>query len=165
MSADTFAVSTSGEDLKNRFSALAIENTDEALDLAAAGVATSNLGVAKKSQAKDRSEEIYGLEGQFDIDNAFIIFCFFEDLHRQQDFLKETWDRCKVGTCDLAVASVRTNLAFNLVRRAKEELIAILDPKRYWTPQSYQALSLTIFYENSIPKSTRSSRMIADRSL
>ena len=98
MSADTFTVSTSGEDLKNRFSALAIEDTDEALDLAAAEVATSNLGVAKKSQAKNRSMEIYELEGQSDIDDAFTIFCFFEDLHRLQDFLKETWDRCKVGT-------------------------------------------------------------------
>ena len=76
MSADTFAVSTSGEDLKNRFSAVAIEDTDEALDLAAAEVATSNLGEAKKSQAKDRSVEIYELEGQSDIDNAFTIFCF-----------------------------------------------------------------------------------------
>lgn len=136
MSADTFAVSTSGEDLKNRFSALAIEDTDEALDLAATEVATSNLGEAKKSQAKDRSVEIHELEGQSIIDEAFTIFCFFEDLHRLQDFLKETWDRCKVGTCDLTVASVTTNLAFNLVRRAGEELIAILDPKRHWKPHT-----------------------------
>ena len=165
MSADTFAISTSREDLKNRFSALTIEDTDEALDLAGAEVATSNLCAAKKSQAKDRSVEIYELEGQSDIDDAFTIFCFFEDLHRLQDFLKETWDRCKVGTCDLIVVSVTTNLAINLVRRAEEELIAILDPKRYWKPHYYQVLSLNIFFEDSIPKSTRSSRMIADRSL
>ena len=136
MSAYTFAVSTSGEDLKNGFSALAIEDTDEALDLAATEVATSNLGEAKKSQAEDRSVEIYELEGQSGIDDAFTIFCFFEDLHRLQDFLKETWDRRKVGTCDLTIASVTTNLAFNLVRRAEEELIVILDPKRYWKPHT-----------------------------
>ena len=92
------------------------------------------------------------LRGQSDIDDAFAIFCFFEDLHRLQDFVKETWDSYRVGKCDLRVASVTTNLALSLVRRAEEELIANLDPKRYAEPKSYQALSLTIFYEDSFAK-------------
>jgi len=92
------------------------------------------------------------MEVQKDIDDAFTIFCFFEDLHRLQDFLKQTWEEYKAGKCDLTIVSVTTNLAFNLVRRAEEELIANLDPKHYAKPRSYGALSMTIFYEDSFDK-------------
>ncbi len=141
----------SAEELKNRFSVLGLEETGDDLDLVA-GEAATDLSVAKKNPAKDCIVEIYELEDELDIEHAFIIFCFFEDLHRLQDFLQETWKGYKSSKCDLTVASVTTNLALNIVRRAEDELIANLNPKRYSKPDSYQALSMTIFYEDSFAR-------------
>lgn len=139
---------TTAEDLKNRFSVLGLEETVDDDDLTADEAATE-LGVAKKRPGKDSIVEIYELEDRVDIEHAFIIFCFFEDLHRIQSFIQEVWREYKTNKCDLTVASVTTNLAFNLVRRAEDELIANLDPKRYSKPDSYYALAMTIFYEDS----------------
>ena len=141
----------SAEELKNRFSVLGLEETGDDLDLAATEAAT-DLSVAKKSPTKNCIVEIYELEDQSDIEHAFIIFCFFEDLHRVQKCIQETWKDYRTSKCDLTVASVTTNLAFNLVRRAEDELIANLDPKRYSKPDSYRALSMTIFYEDSFAR-------------
>ena len=115
------------EELKNRFSVLGLEETVDDEDLTAAEAATE-LGGAKKRPGKDSIVEIYELEDRVDIEHAFIIFCFFEDLHRIQSFIQEIWKEYKTNKCDLTVASVTTNLAFNLVRRAEDELIANLDP-------------------------------------
>ena len=51
------------EEVNNHFIALAVEDPDEVLDLAAAEVATSNLNVVKKGQGKDRPIDVYELEG------------------------------------------------------------------------------------------------------
>ena len=136
------------EELKNRFSVLGLEETVDDEDITAAEAATE-LGVAKKRPGKDSIVEIYELEDRVEIEHAFIIFCFFEDLHGIQSFIQEIWKEYKTNKCDLTVASVTTNLAFNLVRRAEDELIANLDPKRYSKPKSYYALAMTIFYEDS----------------
>ena len=136
----------SSQELANRFGALDVEELDESLNVAA-----SDVVIANKKPAKSRSIDVYELETQWEIDDAFIIFCFFEDLHRVQKALKETWQSYKAGTCDLVTASVVTTLAFSLVRRAEEEIIS-LDPERYSKPRSYDALSLEIFYEESIRK-------------
>ena len=136
----------SNQELANRFGALDFEDLDEALNVSA-----SDVVIAKEKPAKGRGIDLYELEGQSEIDYAFVIFCFFEDLHRVQDALKATWESYKARTCELVVASVITNLAFNFVRRAEEEIIS-LDPKRYSKPRSYDALSLEIFYAESFSK-------------
>lgn len=69
-----------------------------------------------------------------------------------QKFLQETRKDYKTRNCELTVASVTTHLALSLVRRAEDELIANLDPQRYSKPDSYRALSTTIFYEDSFAK-------------
>ena len=134
--------------MKNTFSVLSLEETVDDVELTSAEAATK-LGVAKKRPGKDAIVEIYELEDRVDIEHAFIIFCFFEDLHRIQNFLQDIWKEYKNNNCDLTVASVTTNLAFNLVRRAEDELIANLDPKRYSKPDSYHALAMTIYYEDA----------------
>ena len=141
----------SAEELKNRFGVLSLEETGDDSDIAATEAAT-DLGVAKTSPTNNCVVEIYELEDQSHIEHAFIIFCFFEDLHQVQKFLQETWKDYKISNCDLTVASVTTNLALSLVRRAEEELIANLDPQRYSKPDSYRALSTTIFYEDSFAR-------------
>ena len=71
--------------LANRFGALDVEGLDESLDVAA-----SEVVVTKKKPADFRSVDVYEFESQWE-DHAFVIFCFFEDLHRLQSALKETW--------------------------------------------------------------------------
>lgn len=134
------------QELANRFRALDVEDVDESQNFAA-----SDVVIANKKPSKGRSIDVYELEYQLDIDHAFLIFCFFEDLHRVQDALKETWESYKAGKCDLVVASVITNLAFILVRRAEEEIIS-LEPNMYSKPRSYNALSLEIFYAESFSR-------------
>lgn len=75
---------------------------------------------------------------------ASVVFCFFEDLHRVHDVLNETRESYKVGTRDLVVASIITNLAFNVVRWAEEEIIS-LDPEMLSTSRLYEVWSLKIF--------------------
>ena len=142
----TSSMEESSQEMANRFGTLDVEDLDESLDVAASDVVITN-----KKPAKGHSIDVYELEGQCEIDHAFIIFCFFEDLHRLQNALRETWESYKAGTCDLVLASVVTNLAFSLVRRAEEEIIT-LDPERYSKPRSYESLSLEIFYADSFGK-------------
>ena len=130
----------------NRFSALDVEDLNEF-----PGIAVSDVIVANKKSVKGRIIDVYELQGQSEIDHAFVIFCFFEDLHRLQDTLKETRESYKAAICPVVVASLVTNLAFNLVRRAEEEIIS-LDLKRYSKPRSHDALSLEIFYAESFSK-------------
>lgn len=73
------------QEVVNRFSALDVEDLDES-----PGIAASDVIVANKKSVKGRTIDVYELEGQSEIDHAFVIFCFFEDLHRLQDTLKET---------------------------------------------------------------------------
>lgn len=142
-------VPISGEELKNRFGALGIEDTSDDLDLGVSDVLASGLGGAKRNSTQTSTVDVYELERQSDVDDAFIIFCFFEDLHRIQETLERIWKEYKDGKCELTIASVTTNLALNLVHRAEEELIASLGSKNYKKPRSYQALSMVIFYEDS----------------
>lgn len=132
--------------LVNRFGALDVEDLDESLSVSASDVVITNT-----KHVKARTIDVYELEGQSEIDHAFLIFCFFEDLHSVQDTLKETWEGYKAGTCDLVTATVITNLAFHLVRHAEDAIIS-LDPKRYSKPRSYDAMSLLIFYAESFSK-------------
>lgn len=132
--------------MANLFGALDVEDLDKSLNVAASDVFITN-----KKPAKGHGVDVYELECQSDIEPAFVVFYFFEDLHRVQDSLKETWESYKAGTCDLISALVITNLAFNFVRRAKEGIIN-LDPERFSTPRSYDALSLEIFFAESFRK-------------
>ena len=64
------------QEVVNRFSALNVEDLDES-----PGIAASDVIVANKKSVKGRTIDVYELEGQSEIDHAFAIFCFFEDLH------------------------------------------------------------------------------------
>lgn len=132
--------------MANLFGPLDVEDLDKSLNVAASDVFIKN-----KKPAKGHGVDVYELGGQSDIEPAFVVFCFFEDLYRVQDSLQETWESYKAGTCDLISAMVITNLAFNLVRRAEEGIIS-LDPERFSTPRSYDALSLEIFFAESFRK-------------
>ncbi|KAF7908336.1 uncharacterized protein EAF01_004091 [Botrytis porri] len=58
------------------------------------------------------------------IDLDFVVFCFFEDLQRIQEFLKETWKLVTKEELDATTASLVSNLAFSLARQIEDELIS-----------------------------------------
>ena len=80
----------SNQELAHRFGALDFEDLDEALNVSA-----SDVVIAKEKPGKGRGIDVYELEGQSEIDYVFVIFCFFEDLHRVQDALQATWESYK----------------------------------------------------------------------
>lgn len=138
--------------LSNRFGMLNVEDTNDiVLDLAASDIsATSAAKKSSKATAQD-SWDVYELEIQYGTDLAFLIFCFFEDLHRIQDFIKETWRKQKAGTVDVETAAVTTNIALDIVRRAEEDIIATA-PALLAKPRSYQEIAMVIFHADALAK-------------
>lgn len=60
----------------------------------------------------------------------FVALCFFQDMHRIQDFIKETWQMYKRQEIDLITASFVTNAAIEIVGQAEVEITEILFPGR-----------------------------------
>ena len=84
----TTKISTSSDDLGSRFNMLEVEETDDiVLDFAA-----SDVSAAKKIflSTVQHTCDVFELEVQRGTNLEFAIYCFFEDMHRIQDFLKET---------------------------------------------------------------------------
>ena len=64
-------------------------------------------------EAESTEEEMY-----------FALFCFFDDLNRLRQFLRNLWQQYDAGILNLMTVSVTTNTAINLVRRAEQDFIA-----------------------------------------
>lgn len=79
---------------------------------------------------------------------SLMIFHFFKDFHRIQDFLHGIWKRYKNRKLDLGSARLMTNLAFELVRRNEYEILATA-PKLFSMKRSYDTIAIVIFYANS----------------
>jgi hypothetical protein len=77
-------------------------------------------------EVEDNSEEVY-----------FAFFCFFEDLNNLREFISNLWRDYQQGKVDLVTASLTTNMAFDLVRRAEADLIAVMPVFK-----SYREISL-----------------------
>lgn len=103
---------------RNRFSALDLEDTDE---ITPADISTTKAHT-KRPQQKDNTYAIWELEVGSLLEITFATFCLFEDLHRIQEKLKGTWRKCKAGKLDIISATVVTTAAFDLVRRAEEDV-------------------------------------------
>ena len=83
----------------------------------------------RRYEVETDDEEIY-----------FALYCFFDDLDRLRDFILDLWIDYKSGDLDLVTASVTTNMAFQLVSRAEQDLISTF-PKL----KSYNEIS-GVFY-------------------
>ena len=143
---------TFDDDLTNRFGMLQVEDKDDDVDITAPEITVERKDTSKKPQAKAPSErEVWELAEEFSIEISFIVFCFFEDLHRIQNFLKKTWQEYKHGRVDLMTCTMTTNLALDLVRRAEEDVIGQA-PEMIGKPRSYEAISMLIFFVNSFKK-------------
>ncbi|TGO53607.1 hypothetical protein BCON_0120g00040 [Botryotinia convoluta] len=90
------------------------------------------------------------LEEEFlEMKMSLMIYYFFEDLHRIQDFLHGIWKRYKDKTLDLLSATLITNTAFELVCRSEQEFLGNA-PKLFSKKRSYDTIAAVIFYSNGL---------------
>ena len=130
----------------NRFELLSVKDTEDILEATGPqiGVHSAN-NKANQSKARD----VYELEVEPSTEYAFAVFCFFEDMHRVQNQLKEIWNLYKIGSCDLVTASMTTNAAIRLVRNAEEEVEGSKMAKlSSWHP--YQDICVEIFFYDAV---------------
>jgi hypothetical protein len=121
---DNVQISNPITPLSNRFEKLEVEDTtDQNFDISAAETALSTVkSTAATKFPKGTSVEVYELDRSIDIDLPFIVFCFFDDLHRIRDFIRQTWQQFSHGQIDLITASLVTNVALTLVRESEERI-------------------------------------------
>ncbi|ESZ92597.1 hypothetical protein SBOR_7014 [Sclerotinia borealis F-4128] len=94
----------------------------------------------------------YELEDEsIEMKMSLMIFYFFEDLHRIQEFLHGVWKKYKSGKLDLVSASLITNSAFEIVHRNEEEILATA-PKLFSKKRSYDTIATVIFYANAFSR-------------
>jgi hypothetical protein len=74
----------------------------------------------KTTARKNQTVVVYELETDNSVDRVFDVFCFFEDLHCIQQFLKDTWTKYHLGELNLLTAAIVTDVALDIARR--EEL-------------------------------------------
>ncbi|TGO12718.1 hypothetical protein BTUL_0083g00210 [Botrytis tulipae] len=84
-------------------------------------ITTDDIINASKSKTK-KHLNICEMEIEDKIDLEFVVFCFFEDLQRIQEFLKETWKLVVKEELDAITASLVSNLALSLARQIEDEL-------------------------------------------
>ncbi|KAF7952395.1 uncharacterized protein EAE97_001892 [Botrytis byssoidea] len=84
-------------------------------------ITTDDIINASKSKTK-KHLNICGMKIEDKIDLEFVVFCFFEDLQRIQEFLKETWKLVVKEELDAITASLVSNLALSLARQIEDEL-------------------------------------------
>ncbi|KAL8669911.1 MAG: hypothetical protein Q9168_005518 [Polycauliona sp. 1 TL-2023] len=130
---------------------LSSRNLQESLDVDPADTFDSGSDSGKSASAPGADgNNVYELdfEDGFDEELAFIIFCFFEDLHCTQDYIKELWRKYKARKCDLHTAAITTNAAFDVVRQAEEDLVAQV-PTVFHEKRSYDSIATKIFYADA----------------
>jgi hypothetical protein len=75
--------------LANRFEALTIEEIDEEI-ITSTPSAVPRLSTISTTKSKTPVAKLYEFDLGTDQDLHFVVFCFFEDVHRLHDFLSET---------------------------------------------------------------------------
>ncbi|KAI9645106.1 hypothetical protein NHQ30_005840 [Ciborinia camelliae] len=114
------------ESLTNMFEILDVEDISDE-DLPAADLKSGN----SQATIKSTPVETYELDEDPEIDVPFIVFCFFEDLHRIQEFIKDTWTRHKNGDLDISTAYLLTNYATSIVQQEELRILKSL-PAQYF---------------------------------
>ncbi|KAE8447851.1 hypothetical protein EG329_010080 [Mollisiaceae sp. DMI_Dod_QoI] len=125
--------------LDNRFEALEVEdvNDDDTVDVQK--VSQRNKSAPKKLQAE--KSDACELDQAIEDDLPFFVWCYFEDLHRLQDFLVETWKQHSHGKLHVSVAAIVTSIALELVQKSEEELVQ-LAPNRFRDAETTQYRSI-----------------------
>ncbi|MCJ1353173.1 MAG: hypothetical protein MMC33_003158 [Icmadophila ericetorum] len=133
--------------LANRFEILEVEELPD-IDAFASSPSANTTKRAKKSKSKS-VVDVYELEDDMDDDDiAFMIFCFFEDLHRIQDYIGEIWKSYRAGETNLQTAAITTNVALDLVRQAEAKILDTA-PKLFNKKRSWDTIAIIIFYADA----------------
>lgn len=100
------------EDLTNLFTCLEVEEPSVS--------ATAE----RTSAPSSKVHENVAFEVQDGGDQAFAIWCLFEDLYDIRSFVIDTWFEYSNGDVSLLATTVTTDIAFGLMRRANNDFIA-----------------------------------------
>ncbi|KAI1413630.1 hypothetical protein F5Y13DRAFT_198447 [Hypoxylon sp. FL1857] len=111
--------------IENRFSHLNVEDLDDSYHLTPTETA---LATSNTSPNIPKSVDVFELEEKRTFEDAFVVFCLFEDLHRIQRKHKEIWEDCNSGKTNLIAATAVTQAAICMIRQAEEELCSTLFP-------------------------------------
>lgn len=103
---------------RNAFAALDVQDTVS--DSEDSNVTSQTTETATEQQ--DRTRRVYELEVDRGIELAFMVFSFFEDVHRLRADLKAIWTRFHAGALHILHATVLTTAALDLVRQMEEEV-------------------------------------------
>lgn len=136
--------------LSNRFSNLDVEDTEGLVDTETTIQSLSSTVAGKSAQktAPPKAVDIYELEYDDSFDRLFDVFCFFEDLHRLQDFLTDTWRKYKTFEIDLLSVSLTTNAALDIIRREEEAVMNFVFP--HSSQLDYTKLAACVFFAESL---------------
>jgi hypothetical protein len=131
---------------RKRFSSVDVEDVDEA-DLSPAHVALA----ARPDNKQVDTVDVFELEAEQAFDNAFSVFCYFEDLHRLQKRLVQSWKECKAGKVSLVPTAAPTQAAIQTVRRVKTDLRSTMFPDKP-VDNCYQSLAGSLVMMDLITK-------------
>lgn len=149
----SFLIKVSGiyahQHYRNRFSALEIEDVDEDFELTPTQVALATTQSSKKVKTVD----VYELEEDVTLQAAFAIFCFFEDLHRMREMIKQVWTDCSADRMSLVSASIVTQAAIQMIQRAEQELLPTCFASRP-NKNSYEPLASMLVHAEIISNGT-----------
>lgn len=130
---------TSKSNLRNRFGKLYVEDPEDLDDFGDDDLDTEALEDAMVTKSllptteETASPETFELDQPDEaIDMTFIVYCFLEDLHKKQEFIKTLWQDYAENKLDLRTAALVTNVACQLVDVKEIELLQLLpeDPER-----------------------------------
>ena len=125
---------------RNRFTSLALEETDESVDISPAQVALTS----REDVRKPNSVDVYELEAEQVFDRAFQLFCFFEDLHRLRAAVGEVWQDCANKKINVVLATATTSAALAAIQRAESEILTAMSIDGSHE-NSYQEISGELF--------------------
>lgn len=134
-SAKKSPINTPSHKTTNRFQHLASKDIEEPDGEEDDNEATEDIGDILERGNDDPSDTRFKYEnnGKYDqkldsSDAAFKVYCFFQNLHKIQDFLGETWRLYKGEEIGLITASFTTNAAMDIVEREEGKLSSKVFP-------------------------------------
>ncbi|KAI0387452.1 hypothetical protein F5Y04DRAFT_4615 [Hypomontagnella monticulosa] len=142
--------------MRNIFKALEVEyiSDDEMAEVAHA--------TQSDQDTQEKEDHIYQLEIDRQMEVAFIIFSFFEDLHKLRADLKNIWTRFQRGEMTLFRATILTTTCFEIVRQAEtqayESYAAINEASDY----TYNDLAAMIYTADSLTRGEQSEVRLHD---
>lgn len=129
----------------NQFSALDIDVDDDEFPMTAAEISTSSTKAPTRS-----AHEVFELDvAEESLEDAFELFCFFEDLHQIRDSISRTWQRLARGELSLRVATVITQSGIDIVRHLEKEMLNRRHRNEFDNKHPYLKRSLPPFYADT----------------